>query len=78
MKASSALRKHADAGDCWNAFRSGDWTHCVANMYFLPLAWLEARTGSLPADFDASAITLAGRITPGGSTMRTFDAEETT
>jgi len=31
-------------------------------MYFLPLAWLEARTGSLPADFDASAIRLAGII----------------
>jgi formate C-acetyltransferase len=29
MKASSALRKQADAGDCWNAFRPGDWTTSI-------------------------------------------------
>ena len=45
-----------------SAFVAAGFEHCVANMYFLPLAWLEARTGSLPADFDASAITLAGII----------------
>jgi formate/nitrite transporter len=45
-----------------SAFIAAGFEHCVANMYFLPLAWLEARTGSLPADFDASAITLAGII----------------
>jgi len=43
-----------------SAFIAAGFEHCVANMYFLPLAWLEARTGSLPADFDASSITLAG------------------
>src|SRR6516225_8202103 len=45
-----------------SAFIAAGFEHCVANMYFLPLAWLEARTGSLPSDFDASAITLAGII----------------
>jgi len=45
-----------------SAFIAAGFEHCVANMYFLPLAWLEARTGSLPADFDASAIRLAGII----------------
>ena len=25
MKASAAVRKEADAGDCWKGFRSGDW-----------------------------------------------------
>src|SRR3954470_436118 len=29
MKASVALRKQADAGDCWNAFRPGDWTTSI-------------------------------------------------
>src|SRR6201994_2833942 len=38
-----------------SAFIAAGFEHCVANMYFLPLAWLEARTGALPADFDASA-----------------------
>jgi formate transporter len=45
-----------------SAFIAAGFEHCVANMYFLPLAWLEARTGSLPADFDASAITLTGIV----------------
>ena len=31
-------------------------------MYFLPLAWLMVRTGNVPADFDASVITLTGII----------------
>src|ERR1700757_2896355 len=25
MKASTAVRTEADAGDCWNGFRPGDW-----------------------------------------------------
>jgi hypothetical protein len=29
MKASAAQRKQADAGDCWNAFRPGDWTTSI-------------------------------------------------
>jgi formate transporter len=45
-----------------SAFIAAGFEHCVANMYFLPLAWLEARTGSLPADFDASSITLMGIV----------------
>jgi formate/nitrite transporter len=45
-----------------SAFIAAGFEHCVANMYFLPLAWLLARTGAVPADFDASAITLAGII----------------
>jgi formate/nitrite transporter len=45
-----------------SAFIAAGFEHCVANMYFLPLAWLEARTGGLPPDFDASAITLSGVI----------------
>jgi formate/nitrite transporter len=45
-----------------SAFIAAGFEHCVANMYFLPLAWLEARTGSLPPDFDASAITLSGIV----------------
>ena len=29
MKASAALRKEADAGDCWKGFRPGDWTTSI-------------------------------------------------
>jgi formate C-acetyltransferase len=29
MKASAALRKQADSGDCWNAFRPGEWTTSI-------------------------------------------------
>ena len=29
MKGSAALRKQADAGDCWSAFRPGDWTTSI-------------------------------------------------
>ena len=29
MKASAALRKEADAGDCWNGFRPGDWLSSI-------------------------------------------------
>jgi formate transporter len=45
-----------------SAFVAAGFEHCVANMYFLPLAWLMTRTGNVPADFDASAITMAGII----------------
>ena len=41
---------------------SGRLRHCVANMYFLPLAWLLTQTGHVPTDFDASSITLSGII----------------
>jgi formate transporter len=43
-----------------SAFVAAGFDHCVANMYFLPLAWLLANTGSVPADFDASLITIPG------------------
>ena len=29
MKGSAALRKQADAGDCWRGFRPGDWTTSI-------------------------------------------------
>jgi hypothetical protein len=29
MKASAALRKEADSGDCWKGFRPGDWSTSI-------------------------------------------------
>ena len=29
MKASAAVRKEGDAGDCWRGFRPGDWTNSI-------------------------------------------------
>ena len=43
-----------------SAFIAAGFEHCVANMYFLPLAWLLIRTGQVPANFDASAVTVSG------------------
>jgi len=43
-----------------SAFVAAGFEHCVANMYFLPLAWLLTSTGNIPNGFDASAITLSG------------------
>lgn len=43
-----------------SAFIAAGFEHCVANMYFLPLAWLLVQTGHVPANFDASLITLPG------------------
>ena len=31
-------------------------------MYFLPLAWVLAEAGKIPADFDASLITIGGIV----------------
>ena len=45
-----------------SAFVAAGFDHCVANMYFLPLAWLLVETGHVPAGFDASSITLAGIV----------------
>jgi formate/nitrite transporter len=45
-----------------SAFIAAGFEHCVANMYFLPLAWLMVRTGNVPADLDASVITMTGII----------------
>ncbi|WOH67909.1 formate/nitrite transporter family protein [Bradyrhizobium sp. BWA-3-5] len=43
-----------------SAFIAAGFEHCVANMYFLPLAWLLVQTGHAPANFDASLITISG------------------
>jgi formate/nitrite transporter len=43
-----------------SAFIAAGFEHCVANMYFLPMAWLLKQTGNIPADFDASLITISG------------------
>jgi formate transporter len=43
-----------------SAFITAGFEHCVANMYFLPLAWLLVQTGHTPSNFDASLITLPG------------------
>jgi len=43
-----------------SAFIAAGFEHCVANMYFLPLAWLLVQTGQVPANFDVSPITISG------------------
>lgn len=43
-----------------SAFVAAGFEHCVANMYFLPLAWVLVQFGNLPAGFDASPITMSG------------------
>lgn len=45
-----------------SAFIAAGFEHCVANMYFLPLAWLLQQAGKAPANFDASLITIPGII----------------
>src|SRR6266403_2424015 len=45
-----------------SAFIAAGFDHCVANMYFLPLAWLMTQTGHVHPDFDASAITMTGIV----------------
>jgi formate transporter len=45
-----------------SAFIAAGFEHCVANMYFLPLAWLLVQTGHVPANFDTSPITISGII----------------
>jgi formate transporter len=45
-----------------SAFIAAGFEHCVANMYFLPLAWLLTQTGHAPANFDTSLITISGII----------------
>ena len=45
-----------------SAFIAAGFEHCVANMYFLPLAWLLVQTGNVPANFDTSPITISGII----------------
>ena len=45
-----------------SAFIAAGFEHCVANMYFLPLAWLWVQTGHAPENFDASLITMSGIV----------------
>ena len=45
-----------------SAFIAAGFEHCVANMYFLPLAWLLTQTDHVPANFDASLITVSGIV----------------
>ena len=45
-----------------SAFVAAGFEHCIANMYFLPLAWLLTETGKVPTGFDASVITIPGII----------------
>jgi formate/nitrite transporter len=45
-----------------SAFVAAGFEHCIANMYFLPLAWLLMETDKIPAGFDASSITILGII----------------
>ena len=45
-----------------SAFVAAGFEHCIANMYFLPLAWLLTATGKVPTGFDASLITIPGII----------------
>jgi formate transporter len=39
-------------------FVASGFEHCVANMFFLPMAWLLVATGHVAADVDVSAITV--------------------
>jgi formate transporter len=45
-----------------SAFVAAGFEHCIANMYFLPLAWLLTITDKLPPGFDASLITIGGIV----------------
>lgn len=40
------------------AFVAAGFEHCIANMMFLPLAWVLVQTGHVPAGLDVSVITL--------------------
>jgi formate transporter len=45
-----------------SAFVAAGFEHCIANMYFLPLAWLLTATAKVPDGFDASVVTISGII----------------
>jgi formate/nitrite transporter len=44
------------------AFVAAGFEHCIANMMFLPMAWLIVAMGHAPAGVDVSAITFGGII----------------
>lgn len=43
-------------------FVAAGFEHCIANMYFLPLAWVLVVTDHVPAGIDASVVTLSGIV----------------
>jgi formate/nitrite transporter len=45
-----------------SAFAAAGFEHCIANMYFLFMAYVLKQTGNVPADFDASLVTVSGMI----------------
>ena len=45
-----------------SAFVAAGFEHCVANLYFLPMAWMLAQAGKVPAELDASLFTITGII----------------
>ena len=45
-----------------SAFVAAGFEHCVANMFFLPMAWVLVETGHVPAGMDVSAITALGIV----------------
>jgi formate transporter len=44
------------------AFVAAGFEHCVANMYFLPLAWVLIQLGQVPAGMDVHVVTAAGIV----------------
>jgi len=45
-----------------SAFVAAGFDHCIANLYFLPLAWVIVHTGAVSANIDVSAITVTGIV----------------
>jgi formate transporter len=45
-----------------SAFVAGGFEHCIANMYFLPMAWLLKATGTISTSVDASGVTITGIV----------------
>jgi formate/nitrite transporter len=43
-------------------FVAAGFEHCVANMFFLPMAWVLSETGHVAAGVDVSAITMANIV----------------
>jgi formate transporter len=41
-----------------SCFVAAGFEHCVANMFFLPMAWVLVQTGHVPAGMNVSTITL--------------------
>ena len=41
-----------------SCFVAAGFEHCVANMFFLPMAWVLVQTGHVPSGVDVSTVTL--------------------